>query len=418
MISLEKNYFRIFNFFIVAIPITLIFRELSTFLILFFTAFNLFFFRKLQFNKRKLFWVLIISSPLLLDILFFWNNDSFILGIKATEKHLPLLLFPLFIIGHPQKIDFRKVITQYSIAMSVILTLLFLRYIVLHSESFMKYLSGKHLWEMGYHFAKSFGTHAPWLNLHVAFFTIISFYLSLINLLKNKKTAIIYTLIFLISFFFLMYINTRTAVFGTVLSIIITTLIIKSQNKRTIIKSGSILLLIIILSLTFFIKSFPYSLKKYTSGSFSNLEMVGRLDEFEKPEEEVYNKLVTRLSIWKSSLELAQKSPIYGYGASDSKKELNNYYKETNQLFLSKHQFPVHNQFIDFFLKYGFLGFACAFIYVFSIIYIGLKDRNPVIISFFTLFFLANLTEDFLIIFSGIAFSGFWLSLFANNYNH
>lgn len=418
MKNLEKNYLKIFNFLIFAISITLIFREISTFLILLFTVFNLLFIKKLQLNKKKLIWILIISSPLLLDILFFWNNSNFITGIKATEKHLSLLLFPLFLVGHKEKIDFKKVITQYAYATCIILIVLFIRYIIVYNENFMKYLSGKHLWEMGYHFTKSFDIHAPWLNLHVSFFSIISFYLLVINWTKHYIRTIGYVMLFVLSFFFVLYINTRTAVVSTVIGFFIIAFmeLIKGQNKKTIIKRITALIIFVAISLTVFVKVFPYSLKKYSSGTFSNLDKIGRLDEFENPEKEVYNKLVTRLSIWKSSIELAKKSPIYGYGAADSKTELYNYYEDTNQKFLSKFQFQVHNQFLDFFLKYGVLGLICVFMFLFGIGYIGLKLKNPIIISFFLLFFLANITDDFLIIYSGIAFSGLWFSIFANNY--
>jgi hypothetical protein len=43
----------------------------------------------------------------------------------------------------------------------------------------------------------------------------------------------------------------------------------------------------------------------------------------------------------------------FGVGASNSKPELVAYYKHTNQQFLAKYEFPTHNQFLDYLLKYG-----------------------------------------------------------------
>ena len=71
-----------------------------------------------------------------------------------------------------------------------------------------------------------------------------------------------------------------------------------------------------------------------------------------------------RVSIWKSAWELSLKNLPFGVGASDGKPELVNYYKQTNQHFLAKYEFPTHNQFLDFLLKYGILGpISCFFLY-------------------------------------------------------
>jgi hypothetical protein len=67
-------------------------------------------------------------------------------------------------------------------------------------------------------------------------------------------------------------------------------------------------------------------------------------------------------------------------------------------------------------LKYGVLGAIGAIVYVGFIGFIGLKLKNSLVISFFILFFISNLTDDFLIRFDGIVFSGFWISVFTAFY--
>ncbi|WP_431243533.1 hypothetical protein ACQ9BO_02625 [Flavobacterium sp. P21] len=62
-----------------------------------------------------------IASPVLLELLLFWNNDSFVQGIKAIEKRTSLLVFPLFIIGNYQRVDFFKIAKTYVIATTVIM---------------------------------------------------------------------------------------------------------------------------------------------------------------------------------------------------------------------------------------------------------------------------------------------------------
>jgi O-antigen ligase len=165
-----------------------------------------------------------------------------------------------------------------------------------------------------------------------------------------------------------------------------------------------------------FIKNNHFMEQKYNRMIFDKFEMIGKLDQIKRPEVEIYSSLVTRLTIWKSTIDLANEHLLYGVGSSNSKKELFKFYKKTNQKFLSKYQFPVHNQYLDYLLKFGILGTIGAFVYIGFIGYIGLKSKNVIVIAFFLLFFISNLTDDFLIRFDGIVFSGFWISVFAGHY--
>jgi hypothetical protein len=53
-------------------------------------------------------------------------------------------------------------------------------------------------------------------------------------------------------------------------------------------------------------------------------------------------------------------------------------------------------------------------LYIFTIGYVGFDLKNGIIFSFFFLFFTSNLTDDFLLRFDGIVFSGFWFSIFGS----
>src|SRR5690606_29006635 len=127
-------------------------------------------------------------------------------------------------------------------------------------------------------------------------------------------------------------------------------------NYQKIFKIGfrTIFLTAIILFVAF--RTNPYMKEKYGKATFAYMDKVGRLDEIENPETKVFNAFVTRVSIWKSAWELGRKNPFIGYGSSDGKRELVSYFKQTNQKFLAKYEFPVHNQPLDYFLKYGIFG--------------------------------------------------------------
>jgi O-antigen ligase len=397
--------------------------KLGTLAILIFVAFNLIYFRKLSFKKKSWIPILIIAIPVILDLLFIWNNNELGDGFKHLEKRLSTFVFPFLIIHQSFLVDWKKVIRIYSVVFTSILLLLLVRFLIIEPELTAKYLNGIHLWEMGYSFANSTSVHAPALNMHVAFLVVVNTYLFIAHAIHNKRQLFTYrSLLFIASIFMLLIINTRLAIANALLGIFIVLfmeLFKKVSRKKLAAITSSIGVLLIVLFFAF-AKAFPYITEKYSSVTFAHMDKVGELDDFENPEGAVFNSFVTRVSIWKTAWERAQDDIIFGVGAADGKDELNQAYLDTNQVFLAKYKFPTHNQYLDFLLKFGILGFIGVLLYIFHILWIGWKLKHSLILFFFILFFTSNLTDDFLIRYDGITFSALWTSIFANMYwnNH
>jgi hypothetical protein len=414
----EKNFSKIVNGFLILLAILMIFRKPCTLLIILFAVFNLFFIKKLSYSKQSLILIALIASPLLLEIIMFWNNDSFAKGLKSLEKYSSLLVFPVFILGNYQRIQFLKNLRLYRIVTTVILLFFFIRFIIYYPELVDKYLNGNDLWEMGYEFSNSVGIHAPALNMHLAFVSICSlfFVFEAFRLPEKWVLKIASSIVFVLSFFFVLFVNTRMALLNALIGFALVFFgeVIRKFNFKKVV--GTLAILVVVLGgvLFFFVQNNPYMKEKYSSVTFAYMDKVGKLDEIEHPEAKVFNSLVTRVSIWKSGWELAEKNLLFGVGASDGKPELVKYFKETNQHFLAKYEFPTHNQFLDFLIKFGILGPLVVLLYIFTIGYLGFSLKNALIISFFVLFFTSNLTDDFLLRFDGIAFSGLWFSIFAS----
>ena len=414
----EKNFNKIFHVFLCLIAIAMIFRKPCSLLIILFSVFSLIYVKKLKFSKTAWILVVCIASPLLLELLFFWNNDSLSKGLKAVEKSTSLLLFPIFIIGHYQRVKFLKLAETYSIATTMMMLFFLTRFYVVYPDLVNKYLSRIDLWEMGYKFADSIGIHAPALNMHLAFVSICAFYFVFYSFQNKEKSTfkILRIIVFLLSFFFVLLVNTRMALLNALIGFLVVFIFeIKPRfNIKKMILTAITVLLVLGSILFAFIQKNPYMKEKYSTVTFAYMDKVGKLDEIDHPEIYAFNSLATRLSVWKSAWELSVKNLPFGVGASDGKPELNKYFKATNQQFLAKYEFPTHNQFLDFLLKFGILGPLVAAFYILSIGYIGYDLKNAIIISFFILFFTSNLTDDFLLRFDGIAFSGFWFSVFSS----
>ncbi len=414
----EKNFNKIFNVFLSLIAIAMIFRKPCSLLIILFGVFCLVFAKKMKFNKTSFILIACIASPILLELLLFWNNDSFLKGLKAIEKSISLLLFPIFIIGNYQRVKFLKLTQIYCIATTIIMLFFLIRFNVVYPELIAKYADGVDLFEIGYKFADSIGIHAPELNMHLAFVSVCALYFVFYSFYKNEKIAIKAgrLVIFLLSFFFVLFVNTRMALVNVLAGFIIV-FVFEFKNKFSLKKMAIAAVATLVLLggiMFFFVQNNPYMKEKYSTVTFAYMDKVGKLDEIDHPEIKVYNSLVTRVSIWKSAWELSIKNLPFGVGASDGKPELFKYYAATNQLFLAKYKFPTHNQFLDFLLKFGILGPIVALLYMFTIGYLGYDLKNAIIFSFFLIFFTSNLTDDFLLQFDGIAFSGLWSSIFAS----
>lgn len=414
----DKYFNKIFNGFLIIIAITIIFRKPCTLLIVGFAVFNLFFIKKLNYNKRSLILAGLITSPLLVEVVMFWNNDSFFKGIKSVEKYSSLLVFAIFILGNFKRISFYKILRLYSFLTTTILFFFFVRFVIYYPELIQKYLNGIHLWEMGYQFSNSVGIHAPALNMHLAFVAICNLYFVFEGFKANNKIMMktINVTVFALSFFFVLFVNTRMALFNVLVGFAFVFLA-EGFRKYDFKKAfGSLTILIVLVGavLFFFIQNNPYMKEKYSSVTFAYMDKVGKLDEIDHPESKVFNSLVTRVSIWKSAWELSLQHLPFGVGASDGKTELVKYFKQTNQHFLAKYEFPTHNQFLDFLLKFGVVGPIIVLVYIGTIGYLGFDLKNPIIIAFFFLFFTSNLTDDFLLRFDGIVFSGFWVAIFGS----
>ena len=203
----EKNFNKIFNGFLAVLAIAMIFRKPCSLLIIVFAVFNLLFIKKTNYTKQSLILIALITSPLLLEIVMFWNNDSFLKGLKSLEKYSSLLVFSLFILGNYQRIRFFKILRFYSMVTTMILFFFFIRFVVYYPELMNKYLNGIDLWEMGYAFSNSIGIHAPALNMHLAFVSICSLYFVFEAFRTSDKRysdgLIVLFLCYLFSLFFL-----------------------------------------------------------------------------------------------------------------------------------------------------------------------------------------------------------------------
>lgn len=415
-----SGYARFYNIYLAILAALLPFRWVSTPLLI--GAFVLSVPLMFKINKSHLpsyrasFKLLILASPFILDLLFLWNNSDLLDGFKHAEKRLSLLVLPPLFYLLRRNLNLKYIYSKYTVILMLVLSGLLVGYVIENDNQVSEFWQGIHLWKMGYDYANYTGVHAPALNLHICFGLIVSFWLTMKSLLNRKNLAMISLrfCITLLLLFFLFYVNTRIAVILGILNILLIVLVIAWQRLSARRMTFTFLGTVVILGFGVyaFAKANPYSVKKFTTVTFAHMDKVNKLDELPDPEGMVYNALVTRVSIWNTAAELATENFWVGTGASDGKYDLNQRYLDTDQRFLARHKFPVHNQFIDFYLKFGILGLTVAILFMSILFYIGIKSRHIPSLCFALIFTAANMTDDFLIRYDGIVFAAFWSGLF------
>lgn len=412
MISKEK-YNLINNWFIIIILSTIFFRPVSTILIMIYVAFNLLFFKQLSFKIKNIGYLIVLMIPFLLELFFLWNNGISQL-FTPIEKVLSFLIFPVLIIFNYKQYNFINIANWYRKIVTSLMAILLIRFLIVAPEFVEKYINGIHLWEMGYVFTNSFGNHAPAVNMQIAFVVLLNLYFLLT---ENNKQKLVNYLVLLLSVITLFVINTRLSLGSCILCCLILFIYFtykKYKAKSLYFIGGFALILSLIVSIAFI--SNPYMKEKYSKVTFANMDKIGKLDEVENPDGVLHNALVTRVTIWKTTLELADKKIFFGYGSSHAKDKLFDYYKETNQKFLSKYQFPVHNQFFDYLLRFGIFGIIALIVFFISVFRFSILSNNIIGFCFILNFVLSNLFDDFLIRFDGIVFCAIWFSLIMANY--
>jgi O-antigen ligase len=253
--------------------------------------------------------------------------------------------------------------------------------------------------------------------MQVSFLSFVNLYLATnIVLSKNKNSFLLIRLFFLASSLFVMLIiNTRLAI--SIFAVgSISYLVYAFSVKRLSAKKIFFISVFFGIISTVFLLMFPSTLEKFKNKTFNQLDMIGKLDQIEKPEEKIYGSLVTRLTVWSVVLKMSAKKPIIGYGYTNCYPLLFQEYKDSNQHFLLKHSYRVHNQFLDYLLKFGLSGIILLLIFFTNKFYVALKIRSAVFLYFCVIFLAANLFDNFLIKYEGIAFSAFWTSLFIRSY--
>ncbi|MFD0795858.1 O-antigen ligase family protein [Maribacter chungangensis] len=126
---------------------------------------------------------------------------------------------------------------------------------------------------------------------------------------------------------------------------------------------------------------------------------------------ETWNR-TNRIHIWKSSISLLKANFLLGVGTGDIRAELNNQYLVDGHPYLSNKDANTHNQYLDYFIKFGIFGFGILLFCFYTYVKSALNKSNPTYLMFLILALMCMFTENILSRQLGIVFFFFFQSLF------
>ena len=126
---------------------------------------------------------------------------------------------------------------------------------------------------------------------------------------------------------------------------------------------------------------------------------------------DTWNK-TNRVHIWSSSIDVFNENMLFGVGTGDINIELNRHYILNGHNYLALKNTNTHNQYLDYLIKYGLVGFFLifgAFVLYFRKAW---ENKDSMYLMFLLLISLCMLTENILNRQYGIVFFFLFNSLF------
>jgi O-antigen ligase len=235
--------------------------------------------------------------------------------------------------------------------------------------------------------AFSYGQHPSYTSMYVLFSTLIgleSFYDT-----KNRKSfRFFWLLISLILFVSLYFLSSRAAFLASIILLPIYFL-----NKHFSLKRYRFAYLFIIAgSMLLVFVSLKNQRVKILTKNISN-------HSNSKPA-----IIDSRFIIWKAALKIYERNIIFGVGTGDVQDELVKEYLKINNKELIEKKLNVHNQFIEFMLENGLIGFVLFISLLVTMFYIAISKWNPLYLIYLFIIVIFFFFESMLYRLAGIAF--------------
>lgn len=322
------------------------------------------------YNNLKI--IVVFSLPFILHLISLLWTQNVGDGLKALEKNLAFLIFPIVIFAlkpFKNKIQFEILKRVYVIA-TFALTLLTLIYISFQTTEILNQKSAYY----SNIFLRQCIDSVPIIGEHPIYFSLI-IAVALLFLFYNRFSSNLINISFYLVFSLGIILASSR---GVILALIVVSLSLIFQSKKKRLHK-----LFVTLSLIMGIVVIGFSPPVKTRIN----EMIYSKNIY--PEGVHFNSFNTRMAIYNCSFTLLKEVPLLGYAPADIQNELDECYLKFDTSAFDKQKYNTHNQYLDYVLSFGILG--CLFLFLVLPYYIKISlhnTENKMYFNFLMLFLL------------------------------
>jgi len=336
---------------------------------------------------------------------FFYSSDTSY-ALKLLERNsswlvIPLLIFFTFSMTNKEK---NKILLPFAIATHIVAFFFLFVAIVRY------YNTGESLVFYYREFTSVLDFHPIYFATYLLFSLaiLVSIYTS--SYVKVNKNYIV--LLILIDAVFLLFLSSKNILLVFTVSSMY--FLIKCLKK----KKKLFFLPIIVGVMIFSMLKFSTTKERVYDEIFSKWELLSK-------EQFAYNDAFTgitlRLITWKFVVQkiVAEKRYFFGTGTGDAQDFIDTVYKEHNMDAAGYLGFNMHNQLLEYFVRFGFLGMLYFMFFLLVSFKKAVQNRDHLYVFFLILFFSVSITESNLEVHKGILFFVFMNSiLFFNTFEN
>lgn len=354
-------------------------------------------------NKFRLATLSFFNNHLLIwcSLIFLWHfigliyTKDLVMGLKVIESRASILLWPVLLL----LFSFQR--KSVNIVLRVFILFTGVICIVSHLDTIIRfYNTTEHHSDMILFYFSKWYTHnglVQYVGFEPQYF---GYYLVLSNvfivylLRQHTKINWVFLMLLVYQSIFIFQLSSRNAIITNFIVLLFSLFYSGIKLRAKIGLATFIIATLIAIG----------SLMRGPSSRFiSRFQQIGELKE-------------TRLTRWGSSLRLAQKHLILGVGTGDATYELTKQYQIEGLNYSAEENYNTHNQFLDFLVKFGVIGFAIFLLFMGYLFKIAISRKDFLFIGVLIVIGMAFMTENIFSRQMGIVPTMIFISLIYNSY--
>jgi O-antigen ligase len=141
-------------------------------------------------------------------------------------------------------------------------------------------------------------------------------------------------------------------------------------------------------------------------------EVIWQIDVFRRGENPSGHSITQRLSFLQAGFNIARENFWIGVGTGDVARTFKTYYEESDSQLHEKYRFLAHNQYLTYFVTFGFIGICWFLIALVWPVFLEKKWKDYLFVIFFIIGLMSMMNEDTLETHTGNSYFAFFYALF------